>query len=159
MLRTIRNILISVVVMLALIVGGGIAYVKFAGGEDGAKKEPAPAQNTNTDNFALPKPKTPNPKAPEGAAIESFLTPAKAGTNTSITIKTNAGSTCTISVTYNDVPSKDSGLTPKTASSYGIASWTWTVDSAVPVGTWPVKVTCSLNKKSAVVIGNLQVTK
>jgi hypothetical protein len=88
MLRTIRNILISVVVMLALIVGGGIAYVKFAGGEDGAKKEPAPAQNTNTDNFALPKPKTPNPKAPEGAAIESFLTPAKAGTNTSITIKT-----------------------------------------------------------------------
>jgi hypothetical protein len=27
------------------------------------------------------------------------------------------------------------------------------------VGTWPVKVTCAYNKKTAVVIGNLQVTK
>jgi hypothetical protein len=157
MLRTIRNIAISVVVLSALFVVGGAAYVMLSG--NNAKQDTASAPKTDSNNFALPKPQAPNPKAPEGAAVESLLSPAKAGTNTSISVKTNPTSSCAISVTYNDVPAKDSGLITKTADAYGVVNWAWTVESSAPAGTWPVKVTCSLNKKSAVVIGNLQVTK
>jgi hypothetical protein len=69
------------------------------------------------------------------------------------------GSKCTISVAYSDVPSKDSGLTPRTADNYGVVTWAWTVEPAAAVGTWPVKVTCALGTKSAFVQGDLQVIK
>jgi hypothetical protein len=157
MLRTIRNIAISVVVLLVLFVGGGVAYEMLTA--NNVKQDAAPTPKTESNNFALPKPPAVNPKAAESAAVESFLSPAKIGTNTSISVKTLPGSSCTISVMYNNVPAKDSGLITKAANAYGIVEWTWTVENSAPVGTWPVKVTCSLNKKSAVVIGNLQVTK
>ncbi len=77
--------------------------------------------------------------------------------NASIIIRTNAGSKCVIAVVYDKTASSDSGLGSKTADEYGIASWTWTVESSVPIGKWPVKVTCVYNGRSAVVQGNLQV--
>jgi hypothetical protein len=74
MLRTIRNIVISVVVLLALFVGGGVAYVMLSGNDTKSSTPPTP--KTESNNFALPNPLPPNPKAPEGAAVESLLSPA-----------------------------------------------------------------------------------
>jgi hypothetical protein len=158
MLRTFRNIAISVFVLLLIFAGAGVAYLLFIGG----KSSDVQAQQTSPpppEVSGLPTPKKPSPNAPESAGIEALSTPVKPGENSSVTIHTLPTSTCTIAVTYNNVASKDSGLIPKAANDYGNVTWSWTVDASAPEGTWPVKVTCTYNKKSAVVVGNLQVSK
>jgi hypothetical protein len=92
-------------------------------------------------------------------SIQSITSPVAPGDNASIYIHTNRDSKCTITAVYNNIPSKDAGLSPKTADEYGLASWSWTVESTVPVGKWPVTVTCVWNKKIAVVVGDLIVKK
>jgi hypothetical protein len=157
-LRTVRNIAITVVVLLVLFVGAGVGYLYITGNSNdtNANQTPPPPP----PETGLPKPVKPAPNAPENAAVEVLTSPVAVGSNASISVKTNAGSTCTISVTYNNVPSKDSGLITKNSDDYGNVTWAWTVDKTAPVGTWPVKVTCvyNISKKSAVVVGNLQVT-
>ena len=121
-----------------------------------------PAVKPAAANAAKPdvlKPVKPADNAPEGAAVESLTSPVKAGENVSISVRALPDSTCTIEVTYNNVPAKDSGLIAKKTNEYGFTDWTWTVPVNTPAGTWPVKVTCSYNGKTGVVIGNLQVTK
>ena len=143
--------------MLIIAVGGGVAYVYFSGDEP---KPSAAQQNSSQDStYSMPKPSKPSPNAQIGASIQSLNTPAKAGTNSSVTVKTLAGADCTISVTYNNVPSKDSGLIARRANDFGIVTWSWTVDVSAPAGKWPVKVTCTYNNRSAVVIGDLQVVE
>jgi hypothetical protein len=148
----------SVVTLIILLVGGGVAYVFFSG-EYKAPQNSSATQKPVDQQRGLPKPSTPNPKAPVGAAVQSLLSPVKAGSNTSITVKSNAGSKCKISVSYGDILSKDSGLAPKVADAYGNVTWSWTVERSAPAGTWPVKVTCVFYKKSAFVQGDLKVIK
>lgn len=87
------------------------------------------------------------------------MSPVKAGSNTTISVKTTPKATCSISVVYAGAASTDSGLAPKKADAYGEASWTWTVGASVPAGSWPVKVTCTYKAKSGVVQQSLQVTR
>ena len=155
--KTVKNILISAGTMLVLFVIAGLVYVYITGRSGEPTK--AVKSTAKTSQPDVIKPVAPAANAPEGVAIESFTTPVKSGENTSMSIRTNAGSVCTILVTYaNGVVSKDSGLAPKTADVYGFVTWTWTVDSSVPVGVWPVKATCNYHDRSGVVIGNLEVT-
>lgn len=154
--RTIRNVIVSALVLLLLFVGAGVAYVLIIGGSDSNAKD---VQTSTTSDTGLPKPHKPAPNAPESAGLESLFTPVKIGQNTSMIVKTLPDSTCSITFTYNNVASKDSGLAAKKADEYGTVSWSWTIDSSVPVGKWPAKVTCVYNKKSAIVIGNVEVTK
>jgi hypothetical protein len=88
-----------------------------------------------------------------------LTSPEAPGDNVSMSVKTVPTSTCTIRVEYNKIPSTDSGLVAKTADEFGIVSWTWTVGEDVPLGTWPAKVTCVYNGRSAVVQGDLQVAE
>jgi hypothetical protein len=158
MLRTIRNIALSVVLLIVVFTAAAVGYILLTGNSsDTAKTEPLPA--APTPETSPIKPSKPGPNVPESAGIQSLFSPVKVGANTSMTIKTLPGSTCTITFIYNNIASKDSGLAQKTADDYGIVTWSWTVDSGVPVGTWPAKATCVYNKKSAVVIGNVEVTK
>jgi len=101
----------------------------------------------------------PDPNNPSSASIQMFTSSVAPGSNASITVRTNPEAKCTIKVEYNKVPSTDSGLVPKVADEYGIVSWAWTVEEEVPLGKWPVKVTCVHNKRSAVVQGDLMVVK
>jgi hypothetical protein len=158
MLRTIRNIALSVFVLALIFVGAGVGYVLLTGNED-THANAAQAPEAKAPDTSLPTPVKPAANAPESAGIQSLFTPVKIGTNTSMSVKTLPGSTCTISFIYNNIASKDSGLAQKIANDYGSVSWAWTISGDVPVGTWPAKVTCVYNKKSAVVIGNVQVTK
>lgn len=157
MLRYFRNISIGFFVLLVLAVGAGIIYTWYMGQHATVKEKVVPVKTTNQPKTTSPVQLAPNAK--EGVAIQSITSPVQPGTNASVYIHTNRDSNCTITAVYNKVPSKDSGLAPKTADEFGLASWSWTVESTVPVGKWPVTVTCEWNKKIAVVIGDLVVSK
>ena len=154
--KNVRHAAFSVVALIVLFAAAGTAYTLFAGPGE-IKKAPVAAAKTEPD--AVPKPKAPAPNAPEGVAIGSLTSPVTAGSNASITVRTNPTSVCTISVLYNGAASTDSGLSSKTADAYGVAGWTWTVGAGVPPGSWPIKVTCSYNGRSAVFDTNIQVVK
>lgn len=157
--RSVRRTFTSIVVMLILIVAGGIAYVYYAD-RNTPKKTTADTTAASYQAPSIPKPHAPQPTAAEQAAVESVYSPVAIGQNTSITIQTNIGSTCTIAVTYNNVPAKDSGLAPKHADDWGNVTWAWTINSSVPVGNWPIKVLCTYtNGKTAMVESAIQVTK
>lgn len=156
-LKRVRNIALSSAILLVLIVGAGVAYTWFMG-----QSEPGPTAASAPPVAARPtatiKPAAPAANAKESAAVESITSPVAPGENASMEVKTLAGSTCTIAVVYDKMASTDSGLGPKVADEFGIVNWTWTVESTAPVGTWPMKVTCTRNKQSAVVQGDLTVS-
>jgi hypothetical protein len=155
-IRFLRNTLIGFVVLFVLVIIAGVVYTWYMGQHPAVTEKAVPVKTT--------KPKTTGPaqlapNAKEGVAIQSITSPVAPGDNASIYIHTNRDSKCTIGVEYNKIPSKDAGLTPKTADEYGLTSWSWTVESTGPVGKWPVTVTCEWNKKTAVVVGYLIVAK
>ncbi len=153
--KTVRNTLISVVVMIVLFVIAATVYILLA--DRNTKTIPPPKADQTVDQLNPIKPVAPAANAPEGVANESLISPVAPGQNTTFDVRTNAGSTCTITAVYNKIPSHDSGLVPKTADEWGYVSWTWTVDRSAPAGTWPVTVTCVYHGRSGVLIGNLQV--
>lgn len=156
--KFIRNTAISIGVLLVLIVGGGIAYTWYMG-QSSPENTAAVAAPVEVKPTPVIKHVKPAANAKVGASVQMLTSPVTPGSNASITIKTNPESTCTITVVYDKVASKDSGLTSKVADEYGMVSWAWTVETSVPLGKWPVKVTCTHNKNSAVVQGDLQVAK
>ena len=157
-LKTIRNTLITVLVLILLIGGGGVAYVYFSGNsiDNQTASEPQAAEK-----LSLPTPSKPNPDAPVGVSVAGLTTPVKPGANSSITIRTTATATCTIKVVHgelgNETAAKDSGLTPKTADDFGSATWSWTMDESAAIGKWTAKVTCKYGKKSGYVEGYIEV--
>lgn len=158
MFRLIRNIVISFVALLILLVVAGVAYTWYMGQNSSVNT----SNTINPVKIMAPPSTTPTSlaaNAKEGASIQAITSPLAPGSNASITVKTNQYSKCTITVVYNKVPSTDSGLVAKTADEYGIATWSWTVESTAPIGKWPVTVTCIWNKQSAVVVGDLVVAK
>jgi len=156
--KTVRNSGISVGVLLVVLIAGGTAYTLFGDGQ--APKQASSTKAVAEETFQpIPKPPQPAANAPEGVAVGAFTTPVAPGSNSSIQVHTNAGSTCNISVVYNNAPSTDSGLAPKTADEYGVVSWSWTVGSSVPVGSWPVRVTCAYHGRTGVVQANLEVSR
>lgn len=154
--KTARNTAISIVVLLVLFVGGGVGYTYFLGAQD---TPPTAATAPVVPTDAPIKPVKPAANAPESAAVQTLTSPVSAGSNASISVKTNAGSKCTIAVVYGSVASTDSGLAAKVADEYGVVNWSWTVEDGAPLGTWPVKVTCVYNGKTGFVQGDLQVVK
>lgn len=157
MLDTFKKVVLSAVILAVVFGLLGVAYVRFGSSPPPKKTETAAAP---TQQYRpLPAPSKPNPNHPVGVALQSLISPVKAGMNSSIDVHTTALATCTISVTYNNTPSKDSGLVTKQADEYGQASWTWTVPASAPAGTWPVKVDCKYATHSGELIGKLVVTK
>lgn len=140
---------------MVVAIAGGLAYTWFMG------RTPSPATVVDDSTDTSPTPALnhvePASNVQQGASVQSLTSPVVPGDNASVTVKTNPGSWCTIGVKYDKTLSKDSGLIGKTADEFGVVSWTWTVESTVPLGKWPVTVTCLRNKLSAVVIGDLVV--
>lgn len=151
-----RNTLIAIVVLAVLLVGAGVAYTWYTGKQEPVKKtEPVPVVARPLVNT----PTQPLPTAKVGASVQSLTSPVAPGDNVTIAVKTNPKANCKITVEYNKVPSKDSGLIPKNADEFGLVSWTWTADIAAPVGKWPAKVTCANAKNSAMVQGDFEIKK
>lgn len=155
--RSLRNAFLSVITLVVLFGLIGTAYTLLAGGT-GPEKAPDKPKKAPVD-YSLPKPPKPSAKAPVGVSVGSLLSPVKAGSNTSMTVRTVPGARCSLSVVYDGVASTDSGLAAKTADDYGTVTWSWTVEPAVTAGNWPVKATCDRNGKSGVVQASLKVTR
>jgi hypothetical protein len=153
--RVFIKVLTSAVVLLLLLVGVGIAYTYMDSGKDLA----ASAKTVAAPTYAAVQPPKISPNAREGVAVEMISSPVSPGSTASISVHTNPTSTCKISVLYNKVAAVDPGLAPKVADDYGSVSWTWTVGSSTPLGTWPVTVTCVFNGRDGVVQGDLEVAK
>lgn len=151
-----RNILISVAVLLAIFVSAGVAYTWYMG-QDGNVDPAAIADPVKTRTTNVIKHTKSAPGAKVGASVHMITSPVKPGMNASITVRTNSDATCTIKVVYDKIASTDSGLGPKVADEYGMVSWTWTVEASVPIGKWPATVTCAIGEQSGVTIGDLVV--
>jgi hypothetical protein len=149
---------LSVVVILVVLVGGGLLYTWLMG-QTPPPEPPAVEGVQEVKRNPLPEPRKPDPNAPVGVAVQSLTSPVLPGTNVSLIVRTTAEADCTIIVKYDETEVKDSGLVPKKADEYGMVSWTWTVDEAAPLGTWPVDVTCAYGEKSGMVRGDLVVKK
>ncbi|MES2875996.1 MAG: hypothetical protein V4678_00840 [Patescibacteria group bacterium] len=142
--RTMTALLALGLVMLI----GGVGYTWYMG-----KQEPVALEQT-----AMPTPKRTVLRPPKiasnaaiGASVQSYTPEVKPGENASVTIRTNPEAECVIAVKYNKVLAVDSGLTPKVADEFGVASWSWTVALGTPPGAWPAEVTCKNKKNSAFV--------
>lgn len=156
-LKTVRNTAMSIVVLLVLVLGIGAAYTWYMG-----QQKPITAiveQDSTVVESSKIKHVTPAANVPQGVSIQSLTTPVAPGSNASVIIKTNPASTCVIKVEYDKVASKDSGLGQKVSDDFGTITWAWTVEETVPEGKWPITITCSRGKLSAVVIGDLVVSK
>lgn len=155
-LKTVRNIAISAVVLLILVAGAGVAYTWYVGQDEAANTAAVPAP-VEAAPAPVVKPTKPAANAKQSAAIQMLTSPVMPGDNASIMVKTNADSECTIQVEYANVPSTDSGLKPKKADDFGIVSWAWTVEDTTPMGKWPVEVNCVFYDQSAMVRGELAI--
>jgi len=155
-LKFIRNTLISVVVLLVLFVGAGVGYTWYEGKHIPNKATLADTQPAATTTV-MPAHTDPGANVPENASVETITSPVTPGSNVALDVQTLGGSTCTITAVYNKIPSTDSGLKQKTADTYGVISWSWTVGADTPLGSWPVTVTCTHNQKTAVVQSMLSV--
>lgn len=150
-----RKVLIVVIVLVLLFGAAGILYTWYMGRQPAPVVEEPKIEKKQT----VQTPSKPSEDAKVSAAIQSFTTPVRPGSNASISIHTLAGAACSIEVVYKDKQvSTDSGLMPKVADEFGIVSWTWSVESFRPVGTWPVNITCAYNSRSAYLRGDLVVT-
>jgi len=107
----------------------------------------------------LPTPPPTNPNSQEGVSIDSISTPIQAGSNALISAQTNSGSVCTIMITQSQTNGVNIfSLKPTKANIYGLAEWNWLVNKTTPIGIYPVKITCTFNKKVAVVDDTIQIT-
>lgn len=89
---------------------------------------------------------TPAPTAaPVGhSVVFTFVSsPVSPGRTATASVRTTAGSSCSIVVTYKSGPSTAQGLYPKTADGSGNVSWSWTVGTRTTPGSWPIDVTCT----------------
>lgn len=147
----VRNGAIGTAIVLLLLVGAGVGYTWYMG-----MQQPAAAAVEEAPETARPVAMTPSKPAPDaavGVSSQMLTSPVKPGENASLTIKTNAGATCEITVTYGEIgeedkQSTDSGLEPQEADIYGMVTWAWTVETSRPLGTYPVEVTCANEAKS-----------
>ncbi len=153
--KSARRTLNTFLVLLVLAVSAGIGYTWYMGKQKPAAAAELPIATKNRP--AIIKPHKVASDAKVGVAIQMLTGEVKVGENASMTVRTNPEAQCAITVKYNNVLAKDSGLVPKVADEFGVASWAWTVAQGTPPGKWPVEVTCKNKKHSAVVIGDLLV--
>lgn len=157
--KTALKITASVVILLVVAVGAGVGYTWYMseyGDEENQAIQPVTAPTGGARSTTRPKiPDT----ASIGVSVQNITSPVMPGSNASITVKSNPDANCTVLVTYDKTPAKDSGLVAKKADEYGIVEWTWTVPAGTPYGDWPVEVTCANKKNSAVVENDLRVVK
>ena len=123
-LRRIRNILISIAVLLVIFAGIGMIYTFYASQANTAPSVSKPESTLRPNTVKHTKLAN---NVPASASIQSLTTPVMPGDNASISVKGNPGSTCSIKFEYNKVASVDSGLVTKLTDDFGVVIWAWTL--------------------------------
>ena len=149
----------TAVTLLIVATCAGVAYTWYM--SEYHSPDPSTFQQTAQagGGSQLPQRKKIPDDAVIGASVQTITSPVVPGSNASIMVKTNPEALCTITVVYDKTPSKDSGLTQKKADEFGLVEWAWTVEPNVPLGDWPVTVTCANKKNKAEVENDLRVVK
>lgn len=154
--KPVRKIIVSIIILLVLILMAGTVYVYLV---DRNNKPKTVKTSANQQIQALPTPVAPASNVPEGVAVEAVSSPVAIGSDASISVLTNAGSTCDIVFSSNGAQTKNPALTPATANAYGSVNWTWTITDSEPIGNLSFTITCYYHSRSGVGTGNIQVTK
>lgn len=153
-LRTVRNVAISIVVLTVVAAGAGVSYIWYTGQEASAVTAVAELPQPVVQQAA--KHPLPSTDAKASASIQQMTSPVAPGNEVSLHVRSNPTAVCKVAVEYNKVPSNDAAFTDKTADEFGMVDWRWSVPATAPKGKWPVTVTCSLDEaRSAVVTGDL----
>ena len=88
---------------------------------------------------AIPSP--PAQIAADTQELVSLTSPIAHGAYATITVRTNPGAMCSITVYYKSGPSEAQGLGLMVAGGDGLCSWTWKVGTRTTPGTWRIQVT------------------
>ena len=152
--KSARRLTTTFLTLAIVAISGGIVYTWYIGQQRTALADQAAP--VRTERPVIKPPKVPS-DARVGVAMQTITADAKPGNNASITVRTNPEAECSVVVKYNNVAAVDSGLVPKLADEFGVASWSWTVATSAPVGKWPVEVTCKNKKHSAVVSSDITI--
>ena len=149
----VKKALLVALGLIVLMIVGGVLYTWYAG------EQPRPVDPPARTSPRAPVIKKPviDPTTPVGVSVQSLTSPITPGSNAAISVRTKSGATCSIKVEYNNVASTDSGLKSKAADEFGVAGWTWTVETTAPLGKWPVEVSCERDKKAGIVRAYLEI--
>jgi micrococcal nuclease len=111
-----------------------------------------PGANTAAQAPAVPTMSAP---PPEGGVQIASVTGARPGGLATVVANTTPGVSCSISYTTPaGTASMAQGLTPKTADSSGVVSWTWSIGRSTQRGSGNVVVNCAgASAQSAIQIG------
>ncbi len=151
-----RGTVTTIVILLLLVVIAGFVYTWWVG----RQQVVLPAAPTPRSAAVQTKPVEVVDTAPVGISAQTITSPVVAGSNASISIKTNPKANCSIRVEYNEAHtdlSTDLGLVPKAADEYGLVTWSWKVEVGRRVGKWPANITCANAKHSALYIGYFEI--
>jgi hypothetical protein len=127
--------------MLALVV-----VLAACGGADSTPAGPTepPTPSRTVEVTAEPTP-TPVPLPMTVTRVTKTVSP---GDTASITVHTNAGAACSISVLYDSGPSEAKGLDAKDSNEKGDVTWRWVVGPATGPQTVGVTVMCDKNGRT-----------
>lgn len=149
--KLIHKIALGALSLLVLIFIAGFIYVYYT-------DQTSPPKNTKSTT-SIYRPITPpppsNPTSPEGVSLDSLSSPVQAGGLAFVSVQTDNTSICTLTIAYS--PAKPSNLKPVTTDPYGVAQWNFTIPANTPAGNYPIKITCTFNKKVGVYDASIQV--
>jgi hypothetical protein len=151
-LKFLRNFLLSIFILLVIAVNAGIFFTWYAN-KNKASNTVGVSQDLESNTMKKPAQQSKDIRV--GVAMQTLDPTAKPGGLVYIAVHTNNNADCSIDIKYNDVSSKNINLIPKKADDYGSVSWSFNLEPTAPVGTWPVRVTCSNGKSSGVAGGNI----
>ncbi len=111
----------------------------------------APRQATSTAHLPLTGAPPPSAvatalttaAAPRRTVIVALTSPVQRGARATLSAVTVPRALCRATVTYGERGTAPTAVATRTASSAGAATWTWTVPTRVPAGSWPVTVACT----------------
>jgi hypothetical protein len=116
------------------------------------KLTPSPSPSPRPSPSPTPSPSSvEQPPAPTPITFLNAPLRAAPGQTVTLNVRTGPSVYCTIEVDYKSGPSNAQGLSPKTSSTTGAVSWTWTVGARTTAGTWPITVSCGNNSASTTI--------
>ncbi len=148
--KLIRDIIITVVVIIAVPVGVKLAYSWFT---EQVAGRPLSVQYINLGDSS-------DTSSNSSVKIQYLSSPIRVDSMGALTVHATPGANCSISVDYgkHSVP-MSVGLAPTSADKTGVAKWSWKVLPSTPIGTWPLTVTCMSDGTSAHATKDLTVIK
>ncbi len=159
-LKTLRNMLIIIVILAAIIIGLFLLYLWLSKPKVATLGGASTVTQTTVNE---PKMHKPPDNVPIGSSIQAVSSPIAPGGNGSLTLRTTESAMCSIKIVKLDKQMRemdkvsDSGLSHKKADDFGMVTWTWTMSKSAVTGPWQADITCWRGDKSTRSLGEIMV--